>query len=162
MDLVPIVDALYHARCLVALKIKGLAREHVGYITQALTEVLREAGEDPGATALEADELKMRLMGTMPVDAQLSRLEPCLESTADANGSDVFRELGRFHEFCLRMRFAKPENPLLQDDPVVPVYAWCRRDGRGPAHDIQGAAKLYVQWTSETHTHELSEWKVQI
>jgi hypothetical protein len=167
-----LVEALYHVRCLKALKLKGLPKVHVGYAEPPLVGLLQAEGLDPGTSAEEADNLKLHCMGQAPVYVQegdmvvRGRIEAVLEEAALVTGSgDEFRELGRLQLFCMRMKFSRPVDypsnpeipeflqskagPLIEDDKEVPVYLWCREHGRSPAVTLAEAADLYLQWTEE-------------
>jgi hypothetical protein len=144
---VNIAEALYRVRCLQLRKPKGLRSELSG-LEHELRAALMELGHDPGETAEDADTLKIHLM--FPTDAaseHQGKLEQTLEELADRYGSGcVFRQLERFTLFCSRMRFAEPGSELVEDDPELPVYAWCRADGRTPAADLSEAAQLHKRW----------------
>jgi hypothetical protein len=167
-----LAEALYHVRCLKALKPKGLLKTHVDYAEHPLVGLLRAEGLDPGTSAEEVDNLKLHCMGQAPAYLQeggmvaRGRVEAVLEEAAAVTGSgDDFRELGRFQLFCMRMKFSRPvdypndpeipdflqshQGPLVEDDKEVPVYTWCRSQGRSPAITVAEAADLYLRWTEE-------------
>lgn len=137
-------------------KPRGLGSE-LSSLEHELLAALGELGYDGGQTAADADSLKLELMGgsspagygegSGPV---AGRLEITLEDLADRYGSGcVFRQLERFALFCSRMRFAKPGSGVVSDDPKLPVYPWCRTNGRSPATDLAEAAELHQQWYEE-------------
>lgn len=154
--MIHVADALYFVRCMQLEKLRGLTKAYAGDIERALCAALEEAGHAPGETAEDADALKLRLMGQTPPagygegSAPTGRLEAALEETADLTGSDsVWRQLERFTLFCSRMRFSKPGLGIVEDDKLLPVYSWCRADGREPAADLTEASELYLAWTQE-------------
>ena len=155
--MINVADALYFVRCMRPEKLRGLTKAYASDIERALCAALEAAGHAPGETAADADALKLRLMGqTLPAgygegSAPSGRLEAVLEETAELTGSDsVWRQLERFTLFCSRMRFGKPGSGIVEDDKLLPVYAWCRAYGREPAADLAEATELYLAWTRET------------
>lgn len=150
MSDVNLAEALYRARCLLAQRPRGLIRDHAVAVEHELVAALLDAGHDPGTTALDADALKLRLMTAGAGATQAAGLKQALDEAAELSGSQsVWRELERFTHFCARMRLSKPGQALISDDKQLPVYAWCRSDGRAPAADLGEAAKLYLGWTRE-------------
>jgi hypothetical protein len=152
MSAVRLAEALYHTRSAKDLKPRGLIRDRVLAVEHELVAALADKGHDGGESAADADGLKLELMNgasqkteSLPVD----RLDALLEQAADVSGSEnVFRELDRFATFCNRMRFAEPGAQLIDDDPGLPVYGWCRREGRAPGSDLAESAQLFLDWTT--------------
>lgn len=159
-------DALYHLRQ--AKEQKGRKPPEVkfllDYATPLLERALRAADIDPGVSAADADRLQLSLkpMGSpevvhleVPVEGSLEAL---LQQAMERSGNhDIFKELGRFHEFCSRATYCgttvypdgQTVGPLMDDDPDLPVYDWIRQEGRGDWSTLTAAARLYQQWQDE-------------
>jgi hypothetical protein len=157
-----LAEILYQARCGLASKPRGIIKFHLEMIEAPLAGLLREGGYDPGITADDADYLKLSLMD-IPTRSLPAPPEPkvkivnqiiekdivahLLDEASSVSGSECqFRELSRFQEFCIRMRY----KDCIPDDPEIPVYQWVRdHNDKAPAADIIEAAKLYLEWTRE-------------
>lgn len=156
MSDVNLAEALYRVRLLKDERPRGLIKDHAQAIEHELVAALIDAGCDPGESAEDADTLKLRATGRKPAAGYgagagaVGCLEAALEQAAERHGSgSVWRELERFTHFCARMRLSKPGEALIEDDKLLPVYGWCRTEGRAPATDLAEAAQLYLGWMGE-------------
>lgn len=167
--LIDIVEALYQIRCARTQKVSPLVKMHLEFAEGPLVRSLEEVGLTIGKTAAEADQakrfvmdakdenavdkvLEVRIREEVKVPFPVDTVQQALEDASRISGSDsVQRELGRFTQFCSRSIYAKPDGPLIEDDPEIPVYSWIRERCRNgvPFEDVSAMANLYVDWTKE-------------
>lgn len=153
-----LADVLYHVRCAISSqksRSAGLLKTHLDYAQGSCLMCLESLGLRPGGESAEdADQLKLALMqvemGKVPPlkmpRRDMSPVETCLDQASEVNGSiDLFRELGRFQEFCMRARFPG----MVQEDGTLPVRPWIEAQGHQSLVDLREAAALYLEWTRE-------------
>jgi len=147
-----LAEALFQLRSLSGLGklcLKPSARPYLEDADREVVIALAALGYDAGSTAVDADALKLQLMGRAVPEGYggdagpaEGRLELALQELADRFGDgNVFRQLERFTLFCSQMRFS-----FVPDDKLLPVYPWCRAEGRQPAGDLAEAVQLFEQW----------------
>lgn len=179
-----VCEALYHLRSIGTKVALAAAKTHLPWARMALEDAVRRH-IDLGDGAAAADYAKMLLSGhprsALGAYDAAARQEPaspdqaetalrrvtrarklisqCLGEAAEADNSlSVFKNLGRFAQFCDRARYAGEFTDatgvqhcgLIPDDPVLPVVSWLQARGCYPLdEDVGAAAELYAQWSRE-------------
>lgn len=151
MRLSELAETLYGVRCArEALGPRGnaIARDRLRSLDVDLCTRLRNAGHDPGETALEVDELKLRMIAAGENGERTrDEIARCIEHVGEIDGSAGFphRTVARWAEFVSRAMLAGVAIP---DDTDLPVRPWVKARDLDTS-DMTVMAEAFVEWTRE-------------